>query len=279
MTIRPIEAAEFRAPDVHNPGPAPSLLWIPIEQLVVDESYQRRITKSGREAVQRIVDGFSWPMFSPVIVAPVEGGRYAIVDGQHRTTAAAVCGIEQVPCQVVQADRRGQARAFAAVNGNVTKITSLQVYRAAVEAGDGWAVDVDAVCRGAGLTVLRYPIQATSPRRPRHSTMAIRPIQEMISRHGKDHAARVLGGIAGTALGDDPAAFGIHWLGAVSSVVAERSDPDAAVRAFLDDLDAGEAMLAARRSSGHGISLTEALTIELRRRLSERVDDDQRAAA
>lgn len=61
--------------------------------------------------------------FAPIIGAPIEGGQWAIVDGQHRTTAAVLRGIEKVPCQVVQADRIQQAAAFAAVNGSVTKNT------------------------------------------------------------------------------------------------------------------------------------------------------------
>jgi hypothetical protein len=53
-------------------------------------------------------------------VAPVEGGQFAIVDGQHRTTAAIRRGQKEVPCQVVQADRAKQAAAYAAVDGNIT---------------------------------------------------------------------------------------------------------------------------------------------------------------
>jgi len=38
--------------------------------------------------------------------------------------------IKEVPCQVVQADRVKQAAAYAAFNGNVTKITVQQLYHA-----------------------------------------------------------------------------------------------------------------------------------------------------
>jgi ParB-like chromosome segregation protein Spo0J len=38
---------------------------------------------------------------APVVVSPVERGKFAIIDGQHRTTSAAILGVECVPCQIV----------------------------------------------------------------------------------------------------------------------------------------------------------------------------------
>jgi hypothetical protein len=89
--------------------------------LVVDTEYQREIGRKGATNVMQIAEHFDWSKFAPVVVAPVEGGRFAIVDGQHRTTAAMLREIKEVPCQVVQADRAKQAAAYAAVNGNITK--------------------------------------------------------------------------------------------------------------------------------------------------------------
>jgi hypothetical protein len=64
-----------------------------------------------------------WAKFSPVIVAPVEGGMFSIIDGQHRATAAMLRGIEKVPCEIVHIDRARQAEAFAAINGNITRVS------------------------------------------------------------------------------------------------------------------------------------------------------------
>src|SRR3546814_13493266 len=66
----------------------------------------------------------------------VEGGQFAIVDGQHRTTAAMLRKQPTVPCQIVQADRAKQAAAYAAVNGNVTRTTPTQLFHARMAAGD-----------------------------------------------------------------------------------------------------------------------------------------------
>jgi hypothetical protein len=138
-----------------SPGPAPMLSWLPVEEFVVDDTYQREVGKRGRSNVQHIAEHFDWSKFAPVIVAPVEGGQYAIVDGQHRTTAAMLRGIDRVPCQVVQADRAQQAAAYAAVNGNITKTTPQQLFHARLAAGDKNAQELKRVCDAGGVQILR----------------------------------------------------------------------------------------------------------------------------
>jgi ParB-like nuclease domain len=69
------------------------------DELVVDVTYQREIGRRGAVNVNQIAENFDWSKFAPVIVAPVEGGQFAIVDGQHRTAAAMLRGQEKVPCQ------------------------------------------------------------------------------------------------------------------------------------------------------------------------------------
>jgi hypothetical protein len=137
-----------------NPGPAPMLQWIRIDRLVIDDSYQRELHSGNWKAIRKIAAAFRWSRFSPVFCAPVEGGRFAIIDGQHRTHAAAICGFEEVPCQVVQMTLQEQAESFAAVNGAVTKITSQQLFKAALQAGEPWAVTIAKTASDAGCRVM-----------------------------------------------------------------------------------------------------------------------------
>jgi hypothetical protein len=87
-------------------------------------------------------------------VAPVEGGQFAIVDGQHRTMAAIRRGQKKVPCQVLQADRAKQAAAYAAVDGNITKTNARQLYHAKLAAKDAHAMALAHVCAAAGVKIL-----------------------------------------------------------------------------------------------------------------------------
>ena len=267
MTLRSIDASGYAPPSNLRAGPAPVLEWLKIAHLVVDDGYQRRISKAGRSAIRAIADAFDWSQFSPVVVAPVEGGRYAIIDGQHRTTAAAVCGFDTVPCEIVMVDRQRQAAAFSAINGRVQRITTMQIFHAAREAEEPWALRVAAVTDSAGVTVLRYAIGASVPDRPKHSTMAVVVIRKLIEKYGADVVTLALRCITGSQLGDDPGALGQLWIGAISVVLFERPELLArqdGVIAFFDNIDSGALLKAAHQGRGHGVSATESLAIRLR---------------
>ena len=130
-------------------GRPPRLEWISIRDLVVDPDYQREITLVGRANVRRIATEFNWSMFTPVIVAAVGSNKFAIVDGQHRVTAAVICGIEKVPCALIECMRGEQAAAFKAINANVTRLSSIQVYHASLIANDADALEIAKVVKAA----------------------------------------------------------------------------------------------------------------------------------
>lgn len=187
-SLRPISVAEFGADEprrpIHECGSAPQLSWLDIASLVVDPAYQRDITAQGRRNVRSIAAAFNWSYFSPVIVAPLPGGRYAIVDGQHRTTAAALVGHEAVPCQIIHAERNEQAKAFTAVNGAVTRVHTLAMHKAAVAAGDKAALEVERVAKAGGAMVLAYPLPEL--KQAPGQTMAIGALRDLIQEYGSE---------------------------------------------------------------------------------------------
>jgi hypothetical protein len=122
---------------------------------VIDRSYQRSISRAGSVNIARIAEYFEWSKFSPVIVAPIEGGLFPIIDGQHRATAAALRGVPEVPCEIVHIDRTRQAEAFAAINSNTTKVTPQIVYYARLTGRDPGAQEMARVLSAAGVTVCR----------------------------------------------------------------------------------------------------------------------------
>lgn len=193
MSLRPISIDDFAA-DVPRRaldacGPAPQLQWLDIAALVVDPAYQRDITAQGRRNVKRIAELFDWRYFSPVIVAPIAGGRYAVVDGQHRATAALLVGHASVPCQVIMAAPGEQAKAFTAVNGTVTRVHTLAMHKAAVAAGDAMAREVERVAKAGGAKVLAYPVPEL--KQAPGQTMAIGALRELIQAYGAE--ATILG--------------------------------------------------------------------------------------
>lgn len=135
-------------------GAVPELRWLEIETLRVDDRYQRPLGPNNWTAIRRIASGFSWSMFAPVVVAPIVGGGYALIDGQHRTHAAKICGFAQVPAMIVMTAEVGQAAAFAAINGNVVRMSPIHVYKAALGAHVDWAVRSRDAVQAAGCRLL-----------------------------------------------------------------------------------------------------------------------------
>uniref|UniRef100_UPI004047CE2C hypothetical protein n=1 Tax=Yoonia sp. TaxID=2212373 RepID=UPI004047CE2C len=133
--------------------PQPMMIWANIAELVVDRRYQRSITAAGRKAIQRIADNFDWRKYQPILVAPTDGGKMAIVDGQHRAHAAMLCGIEALPAMTVAMTLKEQASGFAAINRDRISMNPLSIYRAELAAGTDWAIEVSRHAAAAGCDI------------------------------------------------------------------------------------------------------------------------------
>jgi hypothetical protein len=265
--VRPIETADYAA--IVTPtsfGRPPRLEWISISDLVIDPEYQREITLRGRKNVRTIAIGFDWSMFAPVVVSPVGGGKFAIVDGQHRTTAAKLCGIERVPCMIIEADRGGQARAFKAINGNVTKMHTLHLHHAMVTAGDQAALKVADVCRAAGVTILRNPTQHDLLKQGQ--TCVVTTIKKAISKFGEKSTITGLKAIAVGEFNEGLLQQAIIW--AVVETLHDHPEWCANEKALhaafdtfdLNDLQRQAGAAAARRRGSSKVDQLEGLLVE-----------------
>lgn len=185
VTMRAVDISGY--PKVTAPssfGKPARLEWLAIKQLVIDPEYQREIGIAGRKNVLKIAAAFDWSRFTPVIVAPAGSNQFAIVDGQHRATAAALCGIDKVPCAIIDGSRAAQAAAFAAINTVVTAMSPLQVHAAKLAAGDAVATALVKACTEAGVTICRYPVPANKMKVG--ETLAASKLYQMLSKFGED---------------------------------------------------------------------------------------------
>lgn len=192
-TIRHFDVTTF--PPVKyetEPGEKPRQCWLRIDELCIDERYQRSVLRVGYKNIQGIARRFDWRKFTPVIVARWEG-RYYVVDGQHRTYGALLRGLSEVPCMVFDAPPSVAAEAFAAINESVTRIHKLQVFGARVAAGDPEAVAINSACREVGVEIKHYPV-ALMKMKP-NQTQALRALlagHERLGRQGLQLALRML---------------------------------------------------------------------------------------
>jgi hypothetical protein len=187
MTLRAIDLAPLR-PRYTGPasevGERPELQWVKIVRLRIDPRYQREIGRRGAENILAIAANFKWTKFAPVVVAPIPGSLFAIVDGQHRSTAAALRGFESVPCVIVVADEADQADSFVAINANVTAMSPLQLHAARLAAGSKEATALGEVCAEAGVTICRYPVPANKIKPG--ETLAVGMLQGALAKYGRD---------------------------------------------------------------------------------------------
>jgi hypothetical protein len=235
--MRRISAEGFEKPASVAAGAVPMLQWMKIADLVVDPAYQRPITDKGRLNVDQIARSFSWSCFSPVVVSPVEGGKFAIIDGQHRTTAAAILGIERVPCQVVIAAQEEQAVAFKAINATTTPISQMALHAAALVANEPSAVQIAHVCACTDVELLRYPV-AINKQRP-GQTMAVGAVGRCLDRYGEKTLIAALQCVTRTS-NNKTGALSARMIKALCAVLhgnSEWLDQEAALLKVFDSID------------------------------------------
>lgn len=255
-------ALSVAAPESVLPGTKPILKWLKISELRVDPVYQRHVLRAGERNVIKIAGEFRWARFAPVIVAPAEGGGYAVIDGQHRALAAALAGLSEVPCQVIGIDRAEQARAFAAINGQVTPITSLQLHASRVAAGDPAAKALNEVCTRAGVSICRYPVPGNKMKVG--ETTAVGTLARFLRSYGASVLVPALKCI--TATGDgNPGYVRAPIVGALCAVL--ESEPDFAadekrLLGAMQAFDFAKAFLGASQGQREGKGSIESLLVD-----------------
>lgn len=127
---------------------------VAIARLQIDTTYQRAVSAGSVRNIRRICAKFDWAKFLPVIVTE-EDGKFSIVDGQHRTIAAATLGVEAVPCYILSCSASEAAAAFAAINGNVTPMQPIDLWFAELAAKEPGAVALQRVLDAADVKITR----------------------------------------------------------------------------------------------------------------------------
>lgn len=190
MAKRPIKA--IAAPDITAIAPetaAPTMRMVSPSQLMVDEVYQRNLSERSVTLIRKMIERWDWRRFKPPICAETDGG-FEVIDGQHTAIGAASNPfVTEIPILVVdaaaQADRAG---AFVSHNRDRIGITPMQLFFAALAAGDDDAVTAQQVCERAGVRILKVQPASFKP----GDTLAVQAIKALCNRRGAMGARRVL---------------------------------------------------------------------------------------
>lgn len=171
----------------------PDMAWIGIEHLVIDDDYQRPLLPGNWRMIRKIAENFSWGKFTPVIVAPVGGGKYAIIDGQNRSHAAKICGFTKVPAMIVELPQAEQASAFSWINGNTTRITGFHIYKAALAAREDWAVRSDKAVAAARCRLMTF--NSSTANKKSGEIYALALVRQLVEKGRDDGVTAALGAL------------------------------------------------------------------------------------
>lgn len=160
MTLREIDISMATPVASVDPGPSPELRWVAIGSMVIDDTYQRPLGTNNWKVIRQIAMRFSWSRFTPVMIAPMEDGQYALIDGQHRVHAAALAGHYTVPAMIVQVPIEAQAAAFAAINSQRTAVSLFHLLKAGLTSGAPWACASYRVVEAGGCRLMTYNCSA-----------------------------------------------------------------------------------------------------------------------
>lgn len=159
MSLRPVDVSRLEPLDPVQRA-RPDLVWVPISELVIDEAYQRPLQDKSWRQIREMAAVFDWAKFGACLIAPAGDGRWALIDGQHRTHAALLAGEAKVPCLAVNVSREEAARAFADVNSVRTGVSVFGLYRAARAAGELWAMRLAALETDTGVRIAQSNVSA-----------------------------------------------------------------------------------------------------------------------
>ena len=172
-------------------GEGPDIRRVNPRTLLVDDAYQREVSKAGLKLITKIVSNFSWAKYKlPTVVETDEG--LIVIDGQHTSIAcASIPDLHDIPVAVVAvASTAEQALAFLGINKDRLSVGHVQLHHASAASGDESARSVNEVCEACNVTVLRSPRAPTMYNEG--ETVAVKNVDDLLRRHGRDHAMKVL---------------------------------------------------------------------------------------
>jgi hypothetical protein len=137
-------------------GSLPVLQYCSPDQLLIDEAYQRSLEAANSQTlIRRIAMHWDWGLCQPLFVARRADAKLYVVDGQHRLEAAKLRGdIWQLPCVVTSFETSAdEAAAFVALNQQRRPLSALDLFKAALAAGDFEASQILIAVEEASLSI------------------------------------------------------------------------------------------------------------------------------
>lgn len=140
-------------------GSPPTLEWVAVDRLRVDEAYQRSTeTVRSLRLIATMAKLWDWRLCQPLAVSRRQDGSLWVIDGQHRLRGAHERGdIPHLPCVISSFDSvKGEAASFVALNTERQKLSQRDLFAATLASGDVGAHQALALIERAGLQLARH---------------------------------------------------------------------------------------------------------------------------
>ncbi len=236
MTHRPVDISAQAPLDPPTIAGTPRLEWVNLDRLMIDETYQRPLAKKNWVVIRKIAAFFDWAKFTPVMCAPMPGGGYALIDGQHRAHGAALAGLTQIPAMIVDIPKEAQAAAFTAINTQRTAVSGFHIYRAALVSGEPWAINATEAVRDAGCQLMTS--QYSSSLKKPGQIFVIGLVRDHVLAGRSGLVTQVLSAVRGSARGDGVAMYQVRILKPLLAVLSDEPPIGTSLlEQFISDID------------------------------------------
>lgn len=188
LTLRRVQPITLNTKPTRAIGAPPEIVWVAPTDLLIEAGYQRDLSNASMKLIRKIVATWDWAKMKPPIVAERDG-VLAIIDGQHTAIAAATLGIPLLPVVKSSIDAVAErATAFVAHNRDRVAMTALQIFHAAVLAGDPAACALERLAKETGASFPR-----TAPTRGKAGQIvAVQQITRAFTAHGENVTRRIM---------------------------------------------------------------------------------------
>lgn len=125
--------------------------YLPVTSLFVDGDYQRK----PQSKINKIAANWDEDLCSFILVNyRQEIGKFAIIDGQNRFSAACIAGVEFLPCHIlVNETKEEEAKRFACQDVNKTRVSPFDKFKAELLYGDKVSLKLKEICDSYGIVI------------------------------------------------------------------------------------------------------------------------------
>lgn len=166
----------------------------------IDPEFQRNISDRGKTLIAQMIAKWDWGAFvKPAIYFDKDHQVEMAFDGQHTLIGAASRNdISMLPMSFHPeiTNAREAAAAFVVRNTQRLGVTALQKYKAALFAGFGWAMKIDAMSKKLNFTIPQYASNADKP----DTVICVTHMQNVLEERGERSLEQIMAILTGIAI-------------------------------------------------------------------------------